>query len=200
MATRRPIDVAVLKFYGAMAVTTVALFGLIALWTGINGDLNPPYMNVGLGASWVITIGCTVLILEYARRRPADVPVTWGAAMVGATFAFFLMFWIYGVVPHQWLTLADSELGWRSDRIFVGWTLPDGWPGGEGQGIVEWALPFELTYRVMRDVIATLIYVVMLAGQVALHMVWQNRGKVAEEAPVPTSRYGRPIVREGVSA
>lgn len=200
MATRRPIDVAVMKFYGAMAVTTVAFFGLVALWTAVNGDVDEPYVNVGLGASWVVTILCTAAILEYARRRPDGTPVTWGEAMVGATFAFFLMFWIYGVVPHQWLVYADSELNWRSDRIVVGWGLPDGWPGGAGQGVLEWALPFELTYRVMRDVIATVIYVLMLVGQVALHMVWQNRGKVAEEAPVPTSRYGRPIVREGVNA
>lgn len=200
MANPRPIDRAVLMFYGATAVTTVAVFGLIALWTGFNGDVDAPYVNVGFGASWVITILGIVAILEYAKRRPIDRPVTWGESMVGATVAFFLMFWVYGVVPHQWLVYADSELNWRSDRIIVGWGLPDRWPGGGGQGILEWALPFELTYRVARDIIATVIYGVLLVGQIALHVVWQNRGKVAEEAPVPTSRYGRPIVREKVNA
>lgn len=200
MANTRPIDRAVLMFYGALAATTIGLFGIIALWTGVNGDVDKPYVNVGLGASWVITVICTVAILEYARRRPGGRPVTWGEAMFGATFAFFVMFWIYGVVPHQWLVFADSELNWRSDRLIVGWGLPDWWPGAQNQGILEWALPFELTYRVARDVIATVIYGALLVGQVALHIVWQNRGKVAEAAPVPTSRYGRPIVREGVNA
>ena len=33
---------------------------------------------------------------------------------------FFLMFWVYGVVPHQFLTWADNELNWRSDKILFG--------------------------------------------------------------------------------
>ena len=44
-------------------------------------------------------------------------PLTWGEAMVAATYVFFLMFWVYGVVPHQWLTWAQNELKWRSDAI-----------------------------------------------------------------------------------
>ena len=28
-------------------------------------------------------------------------------------YVFGLLFVAYGVVPHQWITHADSELGWR---------------------------------------------------------------------------------------
>ena len=44
--------------------------------------------------------------------------------MVFATYVFFILFWVYGVVPHQWLTWADSELNWRPDRFIVGPELP----------------------------------------------------------------------------
>ena len=46
----------------------------------------------------------------YRKRTPADKDFTWGEAMVFATYVFFLLWWAYGVVPHQWLTWADSEL------------------------------------------------------------------------------------------
>ena len=40
--------------------------------------------------------------------------------MLAAVFAFVLFNLWYGVIPHQWITLADNEWGWRSDRIVVG--------------------------------------------------------------------------------
>jgi len=52
---------------------------------------------------------------------------------------------------------------------------------------------------VLRDLIAVLIYVVFLGGQMALWAWWQKRGKKAEAAAQiePTSDYGRPLVRKG---
>jgi ABC-type Fe3+-siderophore transport system permease subunit len=197
VAERRPIDVAVLKLYGAMAATTVAFMGPIALWVGLTADdgasdRQPPYLNVALVVTWLIAIAVTVAIFEYCRRRPVDKPATWGEAMAGATVVFFLLFWIWGVVPHQWLTFADNELGWREDRFLVG----PAW-GPDGQNLLSWLLPFDLTYLVVRDIIAVSIYGVTIAGFIWAFVIWQNRGKVAP-AEVVQSTYGRPIVREGV--
>lgn len=197
MAQRRPIDVAVTKFYGAMMATTVAVWGLVALWVGLTADdgaaiRQVPYLNVAFCVTWLIAIAVTVGILEYARRRPAGQPVTWGGAMVGATISFFLMFWIWGVVPHQWLSFADNELGWRVDRKLVG---PEIGPGE--QNLLEWLLPFDITYLVVRDIIVVAIYGVTIAAFIAVCSIWQNRGKVAP-TEVPQSTYGRPIIREGV--
>ena len=115
--------------------------------------------------------------------------------MIFATYVFFILWWVYGVVPHQWLTWADSELNWRPDRFLVGPELP--WTGD--RGIVEWALPFTMTYRVIRDLVAVIIYGVALGGNVVMWKQWQNRGK-DKDAPKPTSEYGRPLVREGARA
>ena len=63
-------------------------------------------------AAFVSSIIVTALIvggiLAYQKRRPADQVVTWGEAMLGSMIVFFLMFWVYGVVPHQFLTWADK--------------------------------------------------------------------------------------------
>ena len=74
--------------------------------------------------AFISTIVILVLLIApvfpYAKRRPEGTPLTWGEAMVGATYVFFVFFWAYAVVPHQWLTYADAELGWRSDLVWIG--------------------------------------------------------------------------------
>ena len=196
MAQQRPIDVAVMKLYGAMLASTVGLIGFITLWVALtraDNQQSAPYMNTAFVLSWLIAIALNAGILEYARRRPVGSEVTWGEANVGAVYVFFLLFWIYGVVPHQFLTYADNELAWRVDRLLVGPSV--GFT--EGEGLLSWGLPFQLTYLVLRDIIAVVIYTLFLAGNVAMWKVWQNRGKVAP-SEVEQSTYGRPLVREGV--
>lgn len=141
--------------------------------------------------SILVTIVLTGAIMAYMKRREVGTPVTWGEAMFGALIVFFLLFWIYGVVPHQWLAWADNELNWRSDKLFVG---PGGILEAQAQG---GSFPFTITYVVIRDVIAVGIYGIAIGGNVALWSMWQNRGKAKADKPVEVSTFGRPLVREG---
>jgi hypothetical protein len=136
--------------------------------------------------SIIVTIVPMVVALRYGKRRPVGTSLTWGEAMVAATFVFFVLFMAYGVVPHQWLTLADNELGWRADRLLVG-------PGG----ILATALPMDLTYLVLRDFVVSGIYGGFLAAQVVVWKVWQDRGKAKEprRKELETSPFGRPLVK-----
>jgi hypothetical protein len=138
---------------------------------------------VAFVVSLVVLIASVAVVPAYARRRPVGAPLTWGEAMLAATYLFFVMFVAYGIVPHQWLTWADNELSWRADKILLG-------PGD----LVD-KLPFTVTYQVLRDVIAAGIYIVFLGGQVALWSMWQNRGKT-KPAELPVSSYGRPLVKK----
>ena len=144
--------------------------------------------------SSLIAIVITGGIVAYAQRRPKGTPHTWGEAMFGAMIVFFLFFWVYGVVPHQWLTWADNELQWRADKTFHGWgeILK---PEAEG----GW-LPLTITYVVIRDLIAVGIYVVALGANMWMWSMWQSRGKAGEEKAPERSTFGRPIVREGSRA
>ena len=148
---------------------------------------------VAFVGSVILSLVMGAAILWVAKRRPAGTPLTWGVAMFAATYVFFLMFWVYGVVPHQWLTWADNELGWRSDSYLLGPSSTSTLP------ILE-NLPFNVSKQAVRDIIATLIYGVYLVGQVALFVMWQGRGdavarkqKAIEER---TTAYGRPLVRK----
>lgn len=65
-----------------------------------------------------------------------------------------------------------------------------------GEGLVEFLLPFQIPYVVIRDIIAVVIYAFGLVGLIALWSIWQKRGAVAETT-VEKSTFGRPLVREG---
>ncbi len=135
-------------------------------------------------------------VFWFAKRRHVGDPLTWGEAVVAGTYVFFMLFWAYGVMPHQWLTFADAELNWRPDLVwlgpggsmtlpFVGWTIETPW------------FPMTISAQAFRDVIATLIYVVLLGIQIFFWGWWQDRDKRAEAtaAVEPTTPYGRPLIK-----
>lgn len=197
---KRYIDGAIQKFVINLLGVTVGLFAVIAIWVGItNKEVQFPYLNVAFVASWVVAVAMLVPVLWLMRTRPADKVATWGESMIGATYTFFILFWIYGTVPHQWLTFADSELNWRSDAFMIGPRVP--W--GDQQGILEWALPFDMTYAVLKDIIAVKIYGIALVCNVAIVSMWQKRGDMIKvDESEAGSRYGRPLIKasEEVSA
>jgi hypothetical protein len=148
-----------------------------------------------LVTSTVVAILMSVAIYAYAKRRPVGTPVTWGEAMVGAVWVFFLAFLAYGVIPHQWLTLAENEWNFRADRILFG---PGDIVKPQSQG--GW-FPFDITYRAISDTVAVLFYVVFLVAQIVMWLQWQNRGQRAESkaqaALSRTSSFGRPLIKQG---
>jgi hypothetical protein len=135
----------------------------------------------------VVTIVLTGVAVAYGRRRPVGAPITWGEAMAASAYVFMLLFLIYGVVPHQWLQWADSELGWRKDKILAG-------PEVVTNKSISFDIPMTITYETIRDAIAAGIYIVALGVQIALWSMWQNRGK-AKPKEIPTSAFGRPLVK-----
>lgn len=146
--------------------------------------------------SLIITlVMCGIILMVGRRRRPGD-PLTWGEAFVAATFMFTLMLMMYGVVPNQWLAWSDNELGWRSDSFGIptpfGRLFEDGISfGGRGQIII--------TAEVVRDIIATTIYIVFFVGQLMGWLWWQKkRGRRPAGATpqIKTSAFGRPLARK----
>ena len=141
---------------------------------------------VALVTAVIIALLGDLAIVSYSKRRAPGRYLTWGEAMLAATFAFVMFNLWYGVIPHQWITLADNEWGWRSDRIFVG-------PGG----ILEANRfqPLTITYQALRDIVVTMIYGVALGLHIYHWIQWNDRAKPKAEV-VPTTTYGRPLARK----
>jgi hypothetical protein len=141
---------------------------------------------IALATAVIFALLGDLAIVLYSKRRPVGKYLTWGEAMLAATFAFVMFNLWYGVIPHQWISLADNEWGWRSDRIFFG-----------PLGLFEphRFVPFTITYQALRDIGVTLIYGVALGLHIFHWAQWNNRGKVKAEV-VPTTTYGRPLARK----
>jgi len=147
-------------------------------------------------SSIIATILMVAVCLYVGARRPIGTPVTWGEAMVGGTWVFGIMMLAYGIVPHQWLTFADNELLWRPDKLLVGissggvvWGDSAKDLGGTGRILIN--------YQAIRDIVASVIYIVFLGGQMYLWSVWQKRGrKKPGDVEEARSRFGRPVLRK----
>jgi hypothetical protein len=167
---------------------------------------------VALIASLLASVAFVVLPFAYGKRRPVGTPLTWGESMGAALYLFFVMFWVYGVLPHQFLAWADGPLKWRTDAIGV----PAGplraflpnvenhwyskksnafWPtgitfGGRGRVLVS--------KETVRDIIAATMYIVLLGAQMKAWVAFQKRGQAAAKkaAIEPVSSYGRPLVKK----
>lgn len=126
------------------------------------------------------------IFMWLVRRPKPELPPTWAMSMLGATAVFALFLLIYGVVPHEWLTWADSSLGLREDKILLD----------------TWAIDF--SGRALRDIVATFIYIAGLAVNTWMWIAWQKRGTakpkpaaaVATPEPTGTSAFSRPVTKK----
>lgn len=148
-----------------------------------------PGMNQAFIVSFIITMGLTLAVIPYGKRRPVGKPLTWGDAMLSATYVFGVMFLAYGVVPHQWLVHVQNELGWRADKLVHG---PFDILLAKSRG---GSFPFEINYLQIGDILVLGIYGLFVGMQIFMWKWWQTRGtKTSTE--VETSTYGRPLVRK----
>jgi hypothetical protein len=126
------------------------------------------------------------IFLWMVRRPKPELPATWAQSMLGASAVFALFLLIYGVVPHEWLTWADSSLNLREDRILID----------------TWAIDF--SGRALRDIVATVIYIVGLGINTWMWIAWQKRGTAkpkpataaATPEPAGTSAFSRPVTKK----
>jgi hypothetical protein len=119
------------------------------------------------------------------RRPKSELPPTWAQSMAGAMGVFALMLMGYGVVPHEWLTWADSNLGLREDRILLD------------------TYAIDISGRALRDTVAATLYIVFLALNVVTWVMWQKRGTAKPKAAAPatatpsgTSAFSRPVTKK----
>jgi hypothetical protein len=150
-----------------------------------------PGMNVQFIVSFLGAVLLTVVAIPYGKRRQIGSPLTWGQAMLAATYVFAVFFLAYGIVPHQWLTHEQNQLNWRADRIWIG-------HNSAAEVLSTSLMPFDVTFQALGDIIVVGIYGFFLGLQIYIFSWWQKRGRAKPAAAeLPTSTYGRPLVRKG---
>jgi len=114
----------------------------------------------------LFTIGLIGAWLVIRTPKKSNEPATWAATVLGAMFVWFMFALGYGVIPHEWLTFGNSYLNFDSSSYLL-----------HRNRIV----PFAITRDKAVDVVASVIYVVVLGLNIYFFAAWQKR-KVAEPA------------------
>jgi hypothetical protein len=151
--------------------------------------LSWPGFNQAFIVSFAGAILLSLAVIPYGKRRPVGAPLSWGEAMIGGTYMFGVLFLAFGIVPHQWISHADRELGWSKDKLLIGW---GGFLEPEAQG--GW-FPLTLQYEAVRDTVVVILHLIFFGLFIWLAIWWQKRGEVKQKE-LPTSTYGRPLVRQ----
>ncbi|HEX5630654.1 MAG TPA: hypothetical protein VFY15_03270 [Acidimicrobiia bacterium] len=127
-----------------------------------------------------IAIAAIVYGWIYGRK------LTWALATVGAFLFTLEMLILLGIVPNQWLSLAQGTLDWSERKILI--TIP------------RWLVlnnDVAISYGTLKEVIAAGYSTTVLAAVAVIAYRWQERDKRAarKAAVTVTSPFGRPVVK-----
>jgi hypothetical protein len=136
---------------------------------------------VSLGGALLAMAGVTLAFI-YGRK------MTWARASVGAFLFTALMMILFGIVPNQWLALAQGEWEWTSAKVFV--TIPN-WLVLNNQ--------VDVSYAALKDILLQFYIGGVTGGTIVTMYQWQERAKkrAAGPPPKPVSVYGRPVTKIG---
>lgn len=148
-----------------------------------------PGFNQAFIVAFLASVGMVLGIVWYGKRRPKGSPVSWGEAMLAATYVFGMLFLTYGILPHQFIDHADKNLGWSRDKVIFG-------PGGilKPTSAGGWN-PITLQYEAVRDTLVVLLHAAFFGLHMWVAVWWQKRGEKVQQE-LPTSSYGRPLVKK----
>lgn len=195
---------------GSRALTRYRRFGLVAIVIGaataLAGALVAHYTGLpevdtigqelfpSIPRGWVPVLigqiicltGGLLILAGITLAFVYDREMTWARASIGALVFTTLMMILFGIIPNQWLTLAQSELEWTPQKNLI--TIPPGLVRGS---------EINISYAAVKDMISG-GYAVVAVGAVAVGMYqWQERQKrrATLAPPQPVSGYGRPLTK-----
>lgn len=143
------------------------------LWKGLG------YLVV-LGASQMLVVGA--LFVWALNQR-----MTWARAVFAAFITWIELVLIFGMVPSEWLSFAQTDLNWSPQRSAL--VIPP-WLVLGNEVAISWAA--------IKDSISMGYHIVMLgaAAVFTLQLQRMKQGRPpSAERPEARSPYGRPLVR-----
>lgn len=175
-------------------VVGLALGVIVIHWSSYPEDVVVDFMNwfprgaLWLGVGYLIVFGATTLALVGgATLWVLNQPMTWARAAIAAMLAWIGLIFYLGMVPSEFLTYAQTELDWSSQRIAL--TIP------------PWLMlnnTVEISWAVVRDSIQAGYTTGMLGAAIVLALQIQKMkdGRPASARPAElVSPYGRPLVK-----
>lgn len=114
-----------------------------------------------------------------------DLPMTWARAAVASLVAWVELVIFFGIVPSEWLNLAQGPLGWTTKPAF---TIP------------SWLVlnnEVSISYKTLKEFISAGYYTTaFVALVIGVYKAQEWYKKSYKAAPAPTvSMYGRPVLK-----
>jgi hypothetical protein len=114
-----------------------------------------------------------------------DLPMTWARAAFASAVAWVELVIFFGIVPSEWLNLAQGPLGWTTKPAF---TIP------------SWLVlnnEVSISYKTLKDFISAGYYTTaFIALIIGIYKAQDWYKKSYKAAPAPTvSVYGRPVLK-----
>jgi fumarate reductase subunit D len=131
--------------------------------------LHLPWLRKAARLLYAIVLFAIGLAAAYGvikTPKKSTEPSTWVQVILGAMFVWIMFALGYGVIPHEWLTFANSYLNFDSSSFLMHKNR---------------ILHFDITRDKVADAVAAVIYVVVLGLNIFFFAAWQKR-KVAEPA------------------
>jgi hypothetical protein len=137
------------------------------------------------GGQAIAFIGSQLLLAGIVFGWIIGRPLTWARASVAAFLFTVEALLLFGVVPNQWLTLAQGTFEWTEQKI--AFTLPTWLTLNNEVGI---------SYGAIKDIVSG-GYSAVVLGVIAVGAYQiQERAKRGDQPPPPqVSAYGRPMVK-----
>lgn len=147
-----------------------------------------PRGSLWKGLGYLIVLGSTTMALLGAIFLwVLNQRMTWARAAGVGVITWLALVFFFGMVPSEWLTFAQTDLDWSSQRVAL--TIPAALVLGN---------TVDISWAVVKDSISMGYHLVMLgvAGVLALQIQKIKDGRPATAAAVEKkSPYGRPLVK-----
>ena len=140
------------------------------------------------GVGYLIVLGSTTFCLVGALFLwVLNQKMTWARATTAALIAWLALVFYFGMVPSEWLSYAQTDLDWSTQRI--AFVIPP---------VLVLGNTVEISWGVIKDAISGGYHIAGLgaAAVFALQIQRMKEGRPASAAPVEKkSPYGRPLVK-----
>jgi hypothetical protein len=142
------------------------------------------------GAGYLVVFGASQMMIGGAVFLwVLNQRMTWSRAVFTAYLTWLELVIIFGMVPSEWLSFAQTDLNWSSQRVAL--VVPS---------ILVLGNDVEISYAVLKDSISMGYHLLMLGVGVvfALQLQKMSKGRPASaDKPEKKSPYGRPLVKGG---
>lgn len=136
---------------------------------------------IAVGGSQILVVGAFFAWIY-------DKPMTWARASFASLLAWYQLILYFGIIPSEWLNLAQGPLAWTSRPAF---TIP------------SWLVlnnEVTISFRVLKDLISAGYYtnatIALIYGAYKAQEMYKDSKSGTK--PTPVSNYGRPL-QAGVS-